>query len=133
MIDVSETKNEVRYTKIVAVEACRLVETGRTIRAEAYHYEKSVYIKMTNSVGILESKDAAGRLKSKKGDTKNHGLGLEKMSFIQSKLKTCGGEGMLETRKRVMYQPEHIRHLVQQMQKVCQSVSIPVIQFICAK
>lgn len=78
MIDASETKNEVRYTKIAAVEACRLVETGRTIRAEAYHYEKSVYIKMTNSVGTLESKDAAGRLKSKKGDTKNHGLGLEK-------------------------------------------------------
>lgn len=124
MIDASETKNEVRYTKIAAVdavihemvcmakkegihvtwtgtlgeagsiriydlctiisnlflnaiEACRLVETGRTIRAEAYRYEKSVYIKMTNSIGAFEPMDAAGRLKSKKGDAKNHGLGLE--------------------------------------------------------
>lgn len=124
MIDASETKNEVRYTKIAAVdavihemvctaekegihvewngtlgaagsiriydlctiisnlflnavEACRMVETERTIRAEAYRYEKSVYIKMINSVGTSEPKVAAGRLKSKKGDAKNHGLGLE--------------------------------------------------------
>lgn len=124
MIDASETKNEVRYTKIAAIdaiihemiciakkdgihvvwkgtlgeagrvriydlctiisnlflnaiEACQSVETDRMIMAEVYRYEKSIYLKMSNSVKASEMKDVSIRLKSKKDDLKNHGWGLD--------------------------------------------------------
>ncbi len=58
-----------------AIEACRSVSGERTIAAEVYRYEQSVYIKMQNS--CPPQTDGAGGLRSKKSDTRNHGLGLE--------------------------------------------------------
>lgn len=58
-----------------AIEACRLVSGERSIVSEVCRYEQSVYIKMQNS--CPPQTDGVGGLRSKKTDTRNHGLGLE--------------------------------------------------------
>lgn len=67
-----------------AIEACRMVEGSRMISAEVYRYEQSVYIKMQNSV--RQTADA-GSLRSKKTDTRNHGLGLENVKKAVEKYR----------------------------------------------